>query len=1028
MSLPIVIASNQTASPVFFERLGLTVPASSTLTLTDFAFVNEIKDDETIHAAIVADQILLDLGQGELTKGDSLKFYQVLTLEVRRPVRVLAATNVASLSGTTTIDSVALAVEDRILLTAQTSADENGIWVVKAGAWQRPTDFNTGDSAGSAIISVQEGATYADQVWQITTNTGSDIIGTDNLAAAQISGSGSGGTLQDAYDAGNTITTAGSTDIAFTLTSGDFTVDGAGDVIFGGTTPLGDFSVDTGTMSLDSTDTTNLTMTANDAGTKTLTISATNSGAGVGAIVMSSDGPTDIDAVGSLSLNSSGKAINIGNDAVAQPINIGTGAAARVVTVGNSTGATQVVVDSGTAGTDINSTGPITIDGVGASNFTTDAGNLTLSTTTSGNVNVNSVDAVSVTSGTTTDIQSTGNVTVDSSGGSIGIGTDADTGAINIGTGAAARVVTVGNTTGASSLNLNAGTGNVLVTAPTTTLTGNLVVQGTTTTIESEIVNIKDQFLYLNDGYTTTGSPRTGGFVINSNPLLPNDVVATGGFVAGVASTSNPTVAVTDSQTTIAVASNGASLPQATINVADTTGFPASGTVFITTSAGVQTVTYTGLTGTSFTGATGGTGVMSTGGLVSATANAIVTGDFVQISGSNNQTNDGLYEVLSNANGVMEIAGVGVTGTTYDFTQNDFSTDATVAGNIRKVTVAVERASTTGVPQWLYGSDSSATFEDIITGGTLTLQSAYDGGNTISTSGGNSVLISGSESLQITATGGLNLDTVFDADVSTFDVQMTGTNGFSIDGTAASNVTVTAGDLTLSTVTSGSVLVDGVDGVEVNSSGGAINIGNDAVAQPINIGTGAAARVVTVGNTTGASGTVINSGTEKVEIDGVTYYGSNAGVPTATGSGFQDGDKFYDTDLDMEMRYDATRGKWLSVEAAYFQFGRQNNVPAGVYYRGPDRQIMSATDGFIAAYNGTVVGLGYTRADTDAATYEVVAGGTATAELASAALKGKSNALDGNFAADAVLAVRNKAGSNTTSDTIGWFKVRWRSV
>ena len=70
--------------------------------------------------------------------------------------------------------------------------------------------------------------------------------------------------------------------------------------------------------------------------------------------------------------------------------------------------------------------------------------------------------------------------------------------------------------------------------------------------------------------------------------------------------------------TTIAAASNGASLPQGTINVVSTTGFPASGTIFVVTSAGTQTVTYTGGGGggTTFTGCSGGTGTMSTGGAV----------------------------------------------------------------------------------------------------------------------------------------------------------------------------------------------------------------------------------------------------------------------------------------------------------------------------------------------------------------------------------------------------------------------------
>ena len=66
--------------------------------------------------------------------------------------------------------------------------------------------------------------------------------------------------------------------------------------------------------------------------------------------------------------------------------------------------------------------------------------------------------------------------------------------------------------------------------------------------------------------------------------------------------------------TTIAAASNGQSLPQATINVASTAAFPSSGAAFVVTSTGTQEVIYTGTTGTALTGCTGGTGAMATGG------------------------------------------------------------------------------------------------------------------------------------------------------------------------------------------------------------------------------------------------------------------------------------------------------------------------------------------------------------------------------------------------------------------------------
>jgi len=76
--------------------------------------------------------------------------------------------------------------------------------------------------------------------------------------------------------------------------------------------------------------------------------------------------------------------------------------------------------------------------------------------------------------------------------------------------------------------------------------------------------------------------------------------------------------------TTIAAGSDGQTLPQATIFVVSTAGFPpagvpgAFGRITVVTDAGVQTITYTGTTPTSFTGCLfgGGLGTMSTGGAV----------------------------------------------------------------------------------------------------------------------------------------------------------------------------------------------------------------------------------------------------------------------------------------------------------------------------------------------------------------------------------------------------------------------------
>lgn len=74
---------------------------------------------------------------------------------------------------------------------------------------------------------------------------------------------------------------------------------------------------------------------------------------------------------------------------------------------------------------------------------------------------------------------------------------------------------------------------------------------------------------------------------------------------------------VADASSTLASGENGKTLPEATISLADASGFATSGKVLVTTSDGVQVVTYTGKSTNDLTGCTGGSGTMATGGAVS---------------------------------------------------------------------------------------------------------------------------------------------------------------------------------------------------------------------------------------------------------------------------------------------------------------------------------------------------------------------------------------------------------------------------
>jgi parallel beta-helix repeat protein len=76
-------------------------------------------------------------------------------------------------------------------------------------------------------------------------------------------------------------------------------------------------------------------------------------------------------------------------------------------------------------------------------------------------------------------------------------------------------------------------------------------------------------------------------------------------------------------ETKVTAGSNGAVLPQATINVESTAGFPSEGKLTYLTEASevrtkVTTVSYTGKTATTFTGCTGGVATLVTGGIMSA--------------------------------------------------------------------------------------------------------------------------------------------------------------------------------------------------------------------------------------------------------------------------------------------------------------------------------------------------------------------------------------------------------------------------
>lgn len=133
-------------------------------------------------------------------------------LDPKGSVRAVAIANVASLSGEQTVDGVSLVAGDRVLITAQSTASQNGIWVVAAGAWTRPSDYTGAATAtGGAFVFVEEGTTNSDTGWVLTTN-GAVTVDTTSTTWTQFSG---GGTIL----AGTGLTKTGST-LSFNIGDG----------------------------------------------------------------------------------------------------------------------------------------------------------------------------------------------------------------------------------------------------------------------------------------------------------------------------------------------------------------------------------------------------------------------------------------------------------------------------------------------------------------------------------------------------------------------------------------------------------------------------------------------------------------------------------------------------------------------------------------------------------------------------------------------------------------------------------------
>ena len=110
-------------------------------------------------------------------------------LDIKESCKVATTGNI-TLSGTQTIDGVAVSASDRVLVKDQSDQKDNGVYICAAGSWARAADFAAGSSEAGAFTFVEQGTVNGDNGFVCTSDKGSDVVGTNNIVFSQFSGAG----------------------------------------------------------------------------------------------------------------------------------------------------------------------------------------------------------------------------------------------------------------------------------------------------------------------------------------------------------------------------------------------------------------------------------------------------------------------------------------------------------------------------------------------------------------------------------------------------------------------------------------------------------------------------------------------------------------------------------------------------------------------------------------------------------------------------------------------------------------------
>lgn len=142
---------------------------------------------ETSNASLVT--LLIDDTVVKATRAWVMSYLadELAKLDGKQSVRAATTENIV-LSGAQQIDGVAVVSGQRVLVTAQTAAKDNGIYVAANGAWVRSTDSDSSAKVTPGLtVMVEEGTANGDSLWHLITN-GPITLGTTALTFEMLAG------------------------------------------------------------------------------------------------------------------------------------------------------------------------------------------------------------------------------------------------------------------------------------------------------------------------------------------------------------------------------------------------------------------------------------------------------------------------------------------------------------------------------------------------------------------------------------------------------------------------------------------------------------------------------------------------------------------------------------------------------------------------------------------------------------------------------------------------------------------------